>query len=121
MSYTNFSKGPTTYFNSDNLVLSSEYSIDQDDIIILLENRGVIVEIYDCYENTFYINRMYVKGHGHKNIIKDALQSLYHKLDIISDGTAVYSTDTNKKLTISTTNKLVEVEFSKPKKKKKKI
>lgn len=124
MSFTNFLKGPTTYFNTNNdntdgLVLSSEYKIDADDIIIFLKDKGVNVTSHKSDTHTFYISKMNVKGLGHKNIIKNALQSIYHKLDITSNGVISYENYTAKKLTISTNDKNVLVEFSKPKKKKK--
>lgn len=126
MSFKNFLKGPTNYFNAvddetDGLVLTSEHEIDADDIIIFLKDKGVNVTTHKSVGNSFYINRMNVKGLDHKNTIKSALQSLYHKLDIESNGIISYENYELKKLTISTTGKNVAVEFSKPKKKKKKI
>lgn len=126
MSFKNFLKGPTTYFNgiddeTDGLVLSSQYEIDPDDVIIFLKDKGVNVTAHKSSGNDFYITRMNVKGLDHKNTIRNALQSIYHKLDIESNGIISYENYTSKKLTISTTDKNVAVEFSKPKKKKKKI
>lgn len=126
MGYTNFLKGPTTYFASnDELLLSSEDDIiDLEDIFIFLEQRGVVIQTYSTHpniENNFYINRMSVTGLGHKNIIKTALQALANKLDITSEGTIYYESDKSKKLTITTEDNKVSINFSKPKKKKKKI
>ena len=64
---------------------------------------------------------MSVTGLGHKNIIKTALQAIANKLDITSEGTIYYESDKSKKLTITTEDNKVSINFSKPKKKKKKI
>lgn len=125
MGFKNFLKGPTTNFNAvddetDGLKLHSDYEIAADDIIIFLKHKGINITKYDSDTHTFNIKKMYVVGLDHKGTIASALQSIFHKLDISTNGVISYENYELKKLTISTNDKKVNVEFSKPKKKKKK-